>query len=454
MARLFFLFLFASYGLAATLQSQVHATPTSLQQLEQAAEGGDAHAAQQLYMRYAIDGKTDEAHKWAQRYNELLEQKAKDGDVPSMLVLGARYLRGGDYTPVDVAKATEWFSRAAEKGDPTAAYMLGEIYTKAGNPGMAQQSYARAYSIYSSRADAHPDPAALYWLGYMEQNGIGTKKNAESGIAKLLRASELGSAWADAQLFKTYYNGLGTPRDVARAIQFASRLAEQHNDAQMAYVAACAFLFGRGVEKNIPRGEELLARAVRGNLPDAIYMQEERLEQAGRTTEALPLLRQAASMHQREAMVKLGLMMLRRTADVDQDVERALSVLEKAASLHQSPRAAWELARYYDEAGEQELADSWYVVASDRGVPAAMARRGWLHLIPGSCVTWDPTRAYQWWRAGKQGGDPSCSLLVNLFLYAFIPLIIILVFGIPALLAARRHRLLVGLSDEDKSNSH
>lgn len=404
--------------------------------LKTLANKGDLHAAQQVYMRYGVAGYPEQARAWAERYNELLKQKASGGDTGAMLQLGARYLRGGDYTPKDIAKATEWFSRAGEAGDPTGLYMLGELFSNAGNAAQAQQSYKRAYDIYAERAKGGEDAQALYWTGLMEQNGIGTEKSPEQGIFHLQQASQLGSAWAQAQLFKTYYNGIGAPRDPAKAISYARKLADEHKDALMAYVVACAYLYGRDVPRDLSTGEEYLNRAVAGNIPDAIYLKSDRLEQAGKKDEALPLLRQAASMKQKEAMERLGTRMLRGELGVAKDVERGLFMLEKASTA----QAAMQLARYYKEIDEQDIADSWYVTASDRGMPQAMARRGLLHLIPGSCVTWDPTRCYQWWRVGADHGDPTCKLYLRLFLYVFTPLLLILVFGLPVYTGLRAQR--------------
>ncbi len=96
-----------------------------------------------------------------------------------------------------------------------------------------------------------------------------------------------------------------------------------------------------------------------------------------------------------------------------------------------SPRAFYELARYYESVGEQDLADGWYVSASKAGVIEAMARRGLLHLNPFSEVKWSVTSAYQWWRVGAEHGDPTCRLYKNLFIWVFCPLVLVVVFALP-----------------------
>ena len=106
-------------------------------------------------------------------------------------------------------------------------------------------------------------------------------------------------------------------------------------------------------------------------------------------------------------------------------------MLRIASDRYEDPRAPWELGQYYDSIGEPELANGWYKIASDRGVAQAMARRGLLHITPDSGVKWSPTQMYHWWRTGSNAGDPTCSRYLNIFLFGFIPLVLIIAFGVP-----------------------
>lgn len=429
--------------LALPLAAQSVEQHSALASLKEQAEKGDLHAAQQLYMRYAIQGETEEARAWADKYTKLLTEKAEGGDTKSMLQLASRYLTGGDYTPMSIEQAVTWFTRASEAGEASAAYILGEVFARQGNVAISAKSYERAYSLYRERLSKGNDMEALYWLGFMEQNGIGTERKPAEGIAKLEQAAAQGSAWAASQLFKTYYNGIGTERDETKAYMYARKLADEQNDGSMAYVVASALIFGRGMEQDTALGERYLDQAVQANIPDAIYMKASRLDADGKFAEALPLLRQAASMQQREAVVRYGSLLLHGAEGLEKDAPRGISYLELAANRLSSPQAAWELACYYDSIGESDLADSWYVAASNRGVAEAMARRGLLHLLP-TCpyVSWSPTDAYRWWRTGKQAGDPTCSLYINIFLYVFTPILLLIAFGMPIWLGRRARKRL------------
>ncbi len=412
-------------------ETQVLELEGHLHELKTRAENGDAAAMQQLYMRYAVHGHMEQAQAWSDRYMAALKEQAGSGDPRAMLTLGMNYLTGKDLVKPDTAQAVTWLLRAADAGEPSAAYILADVYAQQGDAEMSRQAYERAYSAYRKLAEEKPDNSnIIYWLGYMQQNGLGTEANAHAGIDLLEKAAELGNPWAYAQLFKTYMQGIGTARDEARAIGYARKIADSGQDALMAYATAIAYLNGEGVEKNEELGAKYLDMAAAANIPDAIFLKGRRLQLAGKTTEALPLYQQAASMGQEDALIELALMLLYGNG-VEKDESRGLSYLQTANHRMNSPRAPYELARYYESIGEQSLADDWYVSASEAGLLEAMARRGLLHLNPFSKMSWDPTVAYQWWRTGSDKGDATCTLYLRLFLYVFCPLLLIIVFGLP-----------------------
>ncbi len=403
----------------------------SLHDLKTQAEAGDTAAARQVYLRYAARGHMEQAQAWSVRYISLIEKQAEGGAPRAMLTLAMNYLTGKDFVQPDTAKAVSWLLRAADAGEPSAAYILADVYAQQGDADMSRQAYERAYAAYRKLAEEQPGNSnLLYWLGYMQQNGQGTKADAPSGIALLEKAAERGNPWAYSQLFKTYAQGIGTEKDEARAISYAQKLADNAQDGLMAYATASAYLNGQGVEKDEALGEKYLDMAVTANIPDAIFLKGYRLQQAGKPAEALPLYTQAASMGQEDATIELALMLLYGKG-VEKDEARGLSYLQTANHRLGSPRAPYELARYYESIGEQDVADDWYISASDAGIIEAMGRRGLLHLNPFSKLSWSPTDAFQWWRVGADEGDETCKLYKNLFLYAFCPFVLIIVFGLP-----------------------
>lgn len=411
----------------------------SLEELKEKAATGDAAAMRQIYMRYAVSGHVKQAKTWADKFLQELIKKADSGDTKAMLLLGTNYLTGKEYTEPDMSKAAVWLSKATEAGEPAAAYILGDFLTRQGNLKDADDAYKRAFQEYSKLAQGG-NINALYWQGYMQQQGLGTPADTAQGIDKMQQAAAQGNVWACSQLFKTYAQGIGTKQDATKAITYAQKAADATGDSLMAYATACAYFNGQGVPQNEELGNHYLDMAVAGNLADAIVLKASQLEQAGQTTEAYALYNQAASMGHSEAMVRTGKLLLYGATGVEKDEARALSLLQAACDRLHSAKAPLEMALYYDHMGEPELANAWYVTASDRGVVEAMARRGLLHLNPFSGLKWNPTLAYQWWRTGQEAGNKECTLYVRLFLYVFIPLILVLAFGIPVLIVHRLNK--------------
>jgi len=406
--------------------------------LKQMAEQSSTDAVQQIYTQYAIAGKSDIAKAWAARYLEMLTKKAEDGDKSAMAVLGVHYLSGKDYTAPDEQQGVKWLYRAAEAGEPRSAFILGDYFARQGNKTASREAYEKAYAVYVKDSGTG-NPETLYWQGVMQQNGLGTDTDAAAGIAKLEQAAGQHHPGALQQLFKTYAVGIGTQKDMARAISYARKAAD-HGDGLLAYATACAYLKGEGVAKDEAIGEQYLDKAVAANIPAAIYYKGLRLENAGKAEEAYPLYRQGASMGQPDALVAEGRFLLYGLGGVDKDESRGLSLLQAASDRWESPRAPYELGLYYDSVGERDMANSWYAIASERGVQEAFARRGLLHLNPFSGLEWSPTRAYQWWRVGSEAGDPTCTLYLRLFLYVFTPLLLILVFGVPIFIVHRLNK--------------
>lgn len=410
-----------------------------LTELKRQAEQCSPEAAREIYTQYAVAGKSDIAQAWANHYLEILEDKAEKGDTPSMSLLGVHYLTGKDYTNTDIEKGVKWLYRAAEAGEPRAAFILGDYFSRQGNKAGSHEAYEKAYTAYSERA-ARGEAEALYWQGYMQQNGLGTEKEPQAGIDKLEQAAAQNQPWAMQQLFKTYAIGIGTEKDMKRAIAYARQAADTSGDGLMAYATACAYLKGEGVEKDETTGRLYLDKAVTANIPQAIYYKGMLLEKAGREKEAFPLYLQGASMGQADCMIAEARFLLYGLGGIEKDESRGLSLLQAASDRWDSPRAPYELAVYYDSADEPGMANSWYLVASERGVQEAFARRGLLHLNPFSGIEWSPTLTYQWWRAGSNAGDATCTLYMRLFLYVFLPLLLLIVFGVPVFIVHRLNK--------------
>lgn len=401
----------------------------SISQLMLEAEKGDAYSQRQLYLRYALKGQREEAAAWADKLINSLTEKAHGGDTEAMWILARLFLKGDDVVPADAARSMDWFNRLSATGEPFAAFILGDLYTKQNNPEAAVSAYSKAYGIYSNRA-ASGDSDAVYWQGYMLLHGLGCQADAAQGIALLEKAAAAGAQQAAYQLFAIYTKGTGTAADESKALAYATQLADQEKDARMAYVVADAYLKGKGTPVDETRGMKYLDQAVAARVPEALYHKAWLLQEQGQAEPALDAYRAAAQQGHADAAVKAGSMLLFGSG-IEADPAEGLKILQYADSALESPLAPYELGRYYDSVDESALADEYYIAASDRGYPAAMARRGLLHLSPTAPVCWNPTATYHWWKTGADAGDPTCTLYLRLYLFGFVPLLLIILFCLP-----------------------
>lgn len=411
-------------------------------ELKDKAETGDAYSMRQLYLRYAMAGKAEQAQAWAARYLEAVEEKARNNDIAAARYLGKLYMQGEGPILPDREKGIARLTQASEGGDAASAYLLGELMTQAGNAEAAKINYARAYGLYKQQAADGNNAEALCCQGFMELNGTGTPANAAEGLSHLQQAADMGNMDAVAQLFKAYESGKSVPADAARALEYAKVLADKGKQPAMAYLVADAYFKGTHLPQDDKAAERYLEQAVAGNVPQALYHKAWRLEQAGNSAAALQLYRNAAAAGHTGAMVKAGTLLLYGAkGGVEKDDATGLNYLNAADARYEDAAAAYELGRYYDSIGESALADERYITASDRGLAEAMVRRGWLHLNPFSpaATAWNPTATYRWWKRGADAGNADCTLHYRLYIFCFIPLLLLLVFGAP--IAALRYAM-------------
>lgn len=419
-----------------------------LVELKKEAESGKPEAAQRLAAQYAIGGHFEQARAWALKYLDLLRAKAEAGDLVSMLTLGSLSWRGGQFTQPDHEAAMHWFRMAADKGDVRGFYIMGEAYREAGQPDKANEAFQQAYRIYADRVTANPeDTEALYWQGYMETQGEGTAAQLQSGIDKLNQAADAGNVWALEYLFKIYTDGKLLPADKPKAMEYAKRVVDTNGSAPMAYMLACYYMNvdgaarpGQPVDENNAEGLKYLDIAAKANNVSAITHRADILRRQGKLAEALQGYQQAASMQQPQALLAAADLLLNGGEGLERDPDTALRYLQTAVIRYHDGDAANMLADFYRSQGENALANHWIVQASDDDCAAAMARRGLLHLSPLSGLAWDPTLTYQWWVKGREMGDPTCALCLNLYFFVFIPLLLVIVFIVPVLLVKRLHK--------------
>lgn len=200
--------------------------------------------------------------------------EANSNDAAAMTLLGEIYRQGLGVAP-DQKAATEWYERAAERGDINAVYALAIALLDDGNP---RHDATRA-GILLERAAAAGHPAANYNLA-ITLLATGRSTDAQRAVSCLEVAAKAGLGDAQYALGALYKQGRGVDQDNARAAEWMAKAVESGTIA--AEVEYAIMLFnGDGVTKDEVAAAKLFLRAA--NKGNAIAQNRlARLYQAGR----------------------------------------------------------------------------------------------------------------------------------------------------------------------------
>lgn len=150
-----------------------------------------------------------------------LRDAASAGDAKAMFEIGNRYAEGHGVSE-DLAKAAEWYARAAEQGLAPAQYRLGNMYEKGvgvqRDPAQAKVWYERA--AMQGNANAMHNLAVLYAMGAEGGPDNGT------AVKWFAKAAELGVKDSQFNLGILSARGAGVPQDLEEAYKWFALLAK------------------------------------------------------------------------------------------------------------------------------------------------------------------------------------------------------------------------------------
>jgi uncharacterized protein len=159
----------------------------SINELRQAAKGGNAQAQTELGQRYVyrkggVDQNYAEARSW-------FLKAADQGNDVAALMMGYIYEFGWSVTP-DLVQARTWFEKAGNEGNGRALVVLAYFYEDGqGVP----RDYAHARSLYQKAADSGYAPGEFYYAGFL-QRGLGGPRDIDEARALYQKAADQGFA--------------------------------------------------------------------------------------------------------------------------------------------------------------------------------------------------------------------------------------------------------------------
>jgi TPR repeat protein len=186
---------------------------------------------------------------------ESLEKAAKDDPAVAGRFLGEAWLRGRLSKEPDYDKTVFWWSNAAAAGDAVSIQLLARLYE--GAFGFAEKKDIKKSLDAYRKAAGLGNAGAMAALGSRLLNGdasIRSEKEGREWLNKAIEAKEY-----------TAYLALGDYEEVAKKdLKAALNEYEKGDDAgqiDCTLRRAGAYLSGKGVEKDEPRGVRLLEKA-------------------------------------------------------------------------------------------------------------------------------------------------------------------------------------------------
>ncbi len=193
---------------------------------------------------------------------------ANRGDPIAQNQLGVKYSQGEDGLPRDDVKAVEWYRKAANQGLPKAQTNLGDMYFF-GRGGLSQ-SYLDALSWYLKAAQ-QDWPDAQYRLGYMYEKGIGTGKDVAKAVQLYRGAAKHGYAEAQNLMGILYSTGSnGVTEDDKQALDWFQKAADQ-GFAKAEKNLGDMYFFGHGIDKDYAQALTWYGKAADQQFADAQF---------------------------------------------------------------------------------------------------------------------------------------------------------------------------------------
>ncbi len=164
--------------------------------------------------------------------------------LTAQVLLGNAY-RQGRGVPRDPVQAVQWYTEAAQKGDPNGQAYLGRAYQN----GFGVKEDSAAAVLWLRKAAEQGDATAQHELGMAYFDGYGTDRDAREAVKWQRLAAEQGYAPAQFQLGYQFYIGQGVAQDYEEAVNWYRKAAEQ-DDHEAQLMLSLMYYGGKGTPQD------------------------------------------------------------------------------------------------------------------------------------------------------------------------------------------------------------
>ena len=239
--------LFGSKSKDQTINQAVHNNVQSeLDKLIAQAESGEANPQVILANKYFNGDGIRQDKKEAVKWYRLAADR---GHAGAQTAMGIFYSGAHGLFEPNIEIAFQYFMKAANQGDATAQWRIGDIYLYQNNLVEAEK--------WLNMALNNGEKSALIGLAdiHMRQG------RKEEAVKLLTKAATLGNPMAMNNLGFCYQNGQGVSTDKEIAVYWFQKAVDANCDLAFANLAIC-YRDGIGVKKDIKKTVELLKKGV------------------------------------------------------------------------------------------------------------------------------------------------------------------------------------------------
>lgn len=321
-------------------------------------------------------------------------------------------------TEQNYEQAFEWFLKSATEGNKSAQYSLADLYYHGNGveKDLSQAFFWYQKSAYQGQPYASYAVAQMYNKGeYVDQSENTAHRYYKQALSGFLKIESDGMM--DDNLFykigAMYKNGLGTEKDIVKAIDYFKRSAEMNNKNGL-YEYGKALLLGEHISQDKDKAVKLLEKAIKlGSVNEKRflaleYISGEHLEQD--IEKGLAMLTECADRGDTMSCYKLGKIYLNGEI-VLQNLNKAEKYLLKSAETDY-PYAQYELGKLYLDNRKLNIkkAGKWLLKAADNNHSYAQFAYGVLSYKLGD----HEEGIYYLQQAAQNGNEVALSLIKNL----------------------------------------
>lgn len=187
---------------------------------------------------------------------EWWTKAAEKGDDGSMYSVGVMHVNGYG-VPQDWQKAAEWFLMAIEKGNSDAMFTLGSMFA-------ANKRYSEAMQYYLMAAEKG-DVNAMNKIGNLYYQGNGVSQDYAKALEWFKKAADKGDADGMHSVGYMYFNGYGVAANYAEGAKWFQKAADKGKVSSLAYMG---YIYGEGkgvAKDNLKAAEYYTQAAVRSS---------------------------------------------------------------------------------------------------------------------------------------------------------------------------------------------